>query len=157
MLEIAPTEQVWQRNYASVADKMLEVLADQSKRCQVIVFSEADARRTYPNLVAASLGAIMKDKPGGIVSARVLFDGTNDISVKRRTRIMDQERAPTAADLKRFMPQKARQGEKTLAPTADVAEAHRQIRIHPRDWHLLGCQVQAGGDVYVKAVGASAS
>ena len=29
----------------------------------------------------------------------------------------------------------------------------RQIPIDPRDWHLLGCQVQCGGDVYVNVVG----
>ena len=54
-----------------------------------------------------------------------------------------------AADLKRVMREKARLGEKTFALTADVAEAHRQIPIHPRDWHLLGSQIEVGGDVYM--------
>ena len=42
------------------------------------------------------------------------------------------------------MREKVRLGEKTFALTADVAEAHRQIPIHPRDWHLLGCQIEVG-------------
>ena len=58
-----------------------------------------------------------------------------------------------AADLKRVMREKARLGEKTFALTADIAEAHRQIPIHPRDWHLLGCQTEVGGDVYTSRVG----
>ena len=73
--------------------------------------------------------------------------------MNRRTRIRDQERAPVAADLKRVMREKARLGEKIFALTADVAEAHRQIPIHPRDWHLQGCQVEVGGDVYINKVG----
>ena len=79
--------------------------------------------------------------------------GPNGIAVNRRTRIRDQERSPVAADLKRVMREKARLGQRTFALTADVAEAHRQIPIHPRDWHLLGCQIEAGGDVYINKVG----
>ena len=45
------------------------------------------------------------------------------------------------------------QDEPTFALTADASEAHRQIPIHPCDWHCLGCQVQAGGDVYINTVG----
>ena len=58
-----------------------------------------------------------------------------------------------AADLKHVMRERARLGERTFALTADVAEAHRQIPIHQRDWHLLGCQVEVGGDVYINKVG----
>ena len=42
---------------------------------------------------------------------------------------------------------------RTFALTADVKEAHRQVPIHPRDWHLLGCRVEAGADVYINTVG----
>ena len=40
-----------------------------------------------------------------------------------------------------------------LLSMADVKEAHRQVPIHPRDWHLLGCRVEAGADVYINTVG----
>ena len=73
--------------------------------------------------------------------------------MNHRTRIRDQERAPVAADLKRVLREKARLGEKTFALTADVAEAHTQIPIHPRDWHFLGSQIEVGGDVYINKVG----
>ena len=36
---------------------------------------------------------------------------------------------------------------------ANVTEAHRQVPIHPDDWHFLGCQVKPGGDVFVNTVG----
>ena len=147
---------LWKKNYptlAALSDKVKDVLDDQSERGQVLKLSEREARIQYPDLVVAALGANKKEKPNGIISARVLFDGSNGIAVNRRTRIRDQERSPVAADLKRVMREKARLGQRTFALTADVAEAHRQIPIHPRDWHLLGCQIEAGGDVYINKVG----
>ena len=38
--------------------------------------SEEEARRQFPNLTVASLGAYRKEKLGGVIAARVLFDGT---------------------------------------------------------------------------------
>ena len=34
-----------------------------------------------------------------------------------------------------------------------MKEAHRQVPIVPRDWHLLGCQVTPGSSVYINKVG----
>ena len=67
--------------------------------------------------------------------------------MNRRIRKRDQERPPVVSDLKRFMREKARRGEQTFSLQADVTEAHRQVPVDKRDWHLLGCQVEAGGDV----------
>ena len=69
-----------------------------------------------------------------------------------RTRIRDQERGPIAADL-RIRREKSKSGEATFALSADVTEAHRQAPISRQDWHLRGCQVQPGGDVFVNTVG----
>ena len=110
---------------------------------------EAEARDQFPNLVVASHGA---QKPGGVISARVLFDGTNGNFVNTSTHLRDQERAPVAPDLKRLMREKAKTGEVTSGLTADVKEAHRQVPIHPDDWHLLGCQLERGSEVFVNTV-----
>ena len=129
-LEQVNTVSMWRTNYASLdafSDKVLAVLEDQTTHGQVIKMTEQDARQRYPDLVVASLGAQRKDKPGGAVSARVLFDGTHGITVNTRTRILDQERGPIAADLKRIMREKSRVGVPTFALTVDVSEAHRQI------------------------------
>ena len=85
----------WRQNYASLvgfADKVEAVLEHQAGRGQVLKFTEAESRARYPHLVVASLGAQRKDKPNGVVSARVLFDGTHGLAVNTRTRIRDQER-----------------------------------------------------------------
>ena len=41
----------------------------------------------FPNLTVASFGVQRKEKPGGAITARVLFDGTHGIAVNHRTRI----------------------------------------------------------------------
>ena len=99
----------WQQNYKSLEpleDKVLAVLEDQHTRGQLLKYTEEEARAQYPDLVVASLGAQKMDKPGGVVTARVLFDGTFGIQVNKRTRLRDQERAPIAADVKRLIRQK---------------------------------------------------
>ena len=72
--------------------------------------------------------------PGGIITARVLHDGTNGISVNRRIRVRDQERFPTASDVKRAMREKAALGERSFALTADRSPRLAPIRLpgHPR-------------------------
>ena len=66
---------------------------------------------------------------------------SNGITLRRPTRIRDQERAPVGADLKGVMREKSRHEEHTLTFTADVSEAHRQRLMDLRDWYLPGCQV----------------
>ena len=99
------------------------------------------------------IGSSTRRDTRGVVSARVLFDGSNGMLVNRRIRLRDQERAPVASDLKRCMREKARRVEQTFSLTADVAEAHREVPVDRRDWHLLGCQVEAEGDVFIDTVG----
>ena len=149
-------ESCWRRNYATLlplTKEVVDVLMDQTERGQVIRLSEEEAKLRFPWLVVASLGASRKDRPNGEVTARVLHDGTNGLSVNTRTRLRDQERSPISSDIKRAMREKASRGLSTFELTADVKEAHRQIPIDPRDWHLLGCQVERGADVFVNTVG----
>ena len=85
-----------------------------------------------------------KEKPGGVITARVLFDGSNGIYVTRRTRIRDEERSPIASDIKRLMREKSQLNQRSFSLTAHVSEAHRQVPIHPSDWHMLGCRIRNG-------------
>ena len=76
----------WRQNYASLvgfADKVEAVLEDQASRGQVLKFTEAEARAPLPSPCQS------KDKPNGVVSARLLFDSTHGLAVNTRTRIRD--------------------------------------------------------------------
>ena len=73
----------WRRNYASLEefeDKVMEVVHG------------SEARGKYRDWFVVSPGTQRKDKPGGQVTARVLFDGTRGLCVNSRTRLRDQER-----------------------------------------------------------------
>ena len=92
--EVLATQGVWNKNYSTLSSFRAEVekvLRDQAGRGQVLIMPEVEARNRFPNLVVASLGAQKKEKPGGVVSARVLFDGTNGNFVNNSTHLRDQE------------------------------------------------------------------
>ena len=118
------------------------------RRVQLIRLLEAEAKAKYPRIVIASLGSCRKDRRNGEVTARALHDGTNGLAVNTKTRLRDQERSPISSDFKRAMREKAH-----ICSHNGVKEAHRQIPIDPRDWHLFGCQVERGADVFVNTVG----
>ena len=126
------------------------VMDDQAERGQILRLTEKEARARFPNL---TLGANKKEKSTGEITARVLFDDTHGIDVNRRTRVRDQERGPIAADIKRFLREKARYELPSFALTAGVTEAHRQVPIDPQDWHFLAAQIHPGSWVYVNKVG----
>ena len=154
--EVHTSDYAWRSNNPTVstlAAEVTEVLEDHARRGQVLKQSEHEAKTRCPGLVVASPGANRKEKPSGIITARVLHDGTNGIRVNRRTRLRDQERSPTAPDIKRVMREKASIGERSFALTADLKEAHRQVPIDSRDWHFLGCRVTPGSWIYVNKVG----
>ena len=149
-------ERAWRRNDATLrplTKEVMDVLDDQARRGQLIRPPDVEAKARFPRLVIASLGANRKDRANGEVSARVLHDGSNGLAGNTKTRLQDQERSPISSDLKRAMSEKATRGLSTFALTADVKEAHRQIPVDPRDWHLLGCQLERGEDVFINTVG----
>ena len=56
---------MWRQKYSSLeayTDKVLEVMHDQANRGQVLRLSEDEAKRMFPNLTVASLGAQRKEK-----------------------------------------------------------------------------------------------
>ena len=67
------------------------------------------------------------------------------LPLTRGARIGDQERGSVAADLKRAMREKAKEGIRTFTLTADVAEAQRPIPMARCDWQP---QVEVGTFLY---------
>ena len=68
------SEHPWRQNYttlAGLADEVVAVLEDQVSKRQVLSFTGAEGVAKYPDFVLASLGANRKDKPNGVVTARV--------------------------------------------------------------------------------------
>ena len=128
------SDAAWRRNFSSLnelTDKVLDVLHDQARRGEV----------TIPGCSGA-VGAVLKEKLGGVLPARVLFDGTNGLT--------SNQRPGTGADCSRVRESQA--GRTNVCPDADVSEAHRQVLVHSCDWYSLRCQVQSASDVLMEAV-----
>ena len=56
--------------------------------------------------------------------------------------MIDQLRCPTAADIKAWLSEQAREGGPHFGPMYDVAQAHRQIPVFLSDWERLPCQLE---------------
>ena len=99
------------------------------------------------NIAIISLGALEK-KDG---SYRVIHDATNGLAVKSKIQVQDQIRSPTALHVRRAI--QALPGE-CFALKADVARAHRLVKIDRHDWKDLA--LRAGvkeGHVWLNKVG----
>ena len=76
----------------ALAQKVSTVLDDQAQKWQVIKLTQQTARRRFPLLVVALFfSPTRKDKPGGVITARV-FDGTNSITVNRKMTVIAAKR-----------------------------------------------------------------
>ena len=116
------------KNYSSLEEyeeHVLEVMVDQAKTWSSVTSLGIGCSEKVPWFGDRIIGCSTKRKPCGVVTARVLFDGTHGIAVNHRTRVRDQERGPIAADIKRLMREKSKTSEPTFALAADVTEAHR--------------------------------
>ena len=71
---------------------------------KALKMSESEARARFgPELVVASLGALVKGGAGDDVKIRLLYDGTHGVQVNERIRVRDRDRMPSAPDLKRVL------------------------------------------------------
>ena len=113
-----------------------------------------EAREEYPHLVVSSLGAIVKTDPGTgeTLSVRMVLDGTNRVAVNNQIRVRDQDRCPTAADVRRQQKEQSLYSP-GLGLAADIKSAHRLPAVAPQDWHLQGCRSGSSSMVYVFKVG----
>ena len=147
----------WRDNYVSAKDHLaaVERALENAPPSEVLQLPEHVARARYGSaLEVASFGALVKgEKEDGDVELRLLHDATHGVQVNKRIRLRDQERLPSAPDLKRVLRQMATLGLLFFALALDVSTAHRLIPIAEEDWPNLACQVRKGGKIYVNKVG----
>ncbi len=147
------TDAIWRDNYRSAKTCLAAIeaqLLDHHQRGLADRVSESDAERLYPGIRVASLGAV--EKVGSPGDVRIVMDGSRGVDVNTSIRVRDQDRCPTAADVKRLQREQhaTRRG---LGLAVDVHEAHRLPRVHVDDWRFQACQARAGGPVTVYKVG----
>ncbi len=146
----------WRANYKSVAahaDLIDAQLRDHVARGLAFNLPPEVARARFPQLTVVSLGAVTKvDVPESPDDIRLVMDATHGVTVNERIKPRDQDRSPTAADVKRL--QRA-QGDArpAIGLAVDVKEAHRLPPVHERDWIHQACRAREGGEVTIYKFG----
>ena len=137
---------VWQANYRSAKEQVTEIekqLEEAHEKEWALRLTQAEARERFLGLVVSSLGAVVKSDQatGDTISVRIVLDGTHQVSLNNNIRVRDQDRCPTAADVRRQQREQSsyRRG---VGIAADVKSAHRLPAVAPEDWHLQGCRAR---------------
>ncbi len=152
-LEGHPVQGVWRDNYRSVTAHQHLVeqqLADHHARGLALRLSPAEARDRFPELTVASMGAVSKvADPKHFSEVRLVVDGSNGVDLNPRVKQRDQDRCPTAADVKRYQRAQASEPHLPLGLALDVHEAHRIPPTREADWRHQGVRSSAESDIYI--------
>ncbi len=145
----------WRLNYKTAIIHKEEVhrqLMDHYARGMALKLSPSEAS-AYGNLSINSLGGVEKPREDGRPpGVRVVMDATHGVMVNRLARQRDQDRCPTALDVKRMQREQARSGP-PVGLAVDAQDAHRLVAVHPEDWALQGCRSDLTGEVFLYKVG----
>ncbi len=145
----------WRLNYKSAIVHKEEVhrqLSEHHLKGMALKLSPDEALG-YRHLSINSLGGVEKPREDGRPpGVRVVMDATHGVLVNRLARQRDQDRCPTALDVKRFQREQALSNP-PLGLAVDAQDAHRLVSVHPDDWPLQGCRSDLTGDVYLYKVG----
>ena len=121
-------------NYASAeisADQVEEHFREDERLGRMVATTEAAARREYGDRVLiAAMGAVAK--PNGDI--RPLHDGTHGVRLNPCIRIQDQLEVPGPSDLVEVVARATESNEAVFYMSADISQAHRQVKIRPQDW-----------------------
>ncbi len=98
--------QAWRDNYASARAHADELQRQQDEHVAGGLaerLSAEDFARDWPGCGVASLGAVVKtDQAGAVIKVRPVYDGSHGMDINSRIRVRDQDRSPTAGDIKRL-------------------------------------------------------
>ncbi len=148
-----PVASVWRDNYRSVdahQDLVEAQLADHHARGLAIRLSPEEAAARFPDLTVASMGAVAKiPDPKHFNDIRIVVDGSNGVNLNTRVKQRDQDRCPTAADVKRVQRAQSAEPRRPVGLALDVHEAHRIPPTREEDWRHQGVRSSSAGNVYI--------
>ncbi len=146
----------WRENYSSVKGHEAEMrrqLDELVNMGLMLKMTPAAYHARWPSCTVASLGAATKEKDAGVVSVRLVFDGTHGTDLNKRIRVRDQERPPSALDAKALLRAQSKRRRPTLGLAADARNAHRTIMIAEADWGHQACRAEGDPHVFVSTCG----
>ena len=104
----------------------------------MIPTTEACAVREYgaSEVLVAALGAV--EKPHGDI--RPLHDATHGVNLNNRICVQDRLEVPGPEELVEAVRMAQETGEVCFSVSADIAQAHRRVKVARGDWASLGCK-----------------
>ena len=142
-------------NYKSadaLADKLEQQFREEEALGRMFPTTLGALQSQYPGekILIAPMGAL--EKPNGGV--RPLHDATHHVQVNHAIRYQDQLQYPGPGDAAALVESARLSGEACFAMSADIASAHRLVKIRKADWRLLCCRAHSQSPVlWVNRVG----
>ena len=135
-------------NYVSaeLSSEQLEAqFRKDAEQGMMIATTEGAVRQEFgpDQLLIAAMGAIRK--PNGDV--RPLHDATHGVNLNNRIQIADRLEVPGPADIFEVVARAADSKEVAFCICADIAQAHRRVKIRRVDWPRLGCKAMSAAKV----------
>ena len=135
-------------NYVSaeLSSEQLEAqFRKDAEQGMMIATTEGAVRQEFgpDQLLIAAMGAIRK--PNGDV--RPLHDATHGVNLNNRIQIADRLEVPGPADIFEVVARAADSKEVAFCICADIAQAHRRVKIRRVDWPRLGCKATSAAKV----------
>ena len=115
--------------------------------------SEKEARRLYPEGALRTAAQGILDKPDG--GHRIIHDGTHGVHLNNESQIEDRLENPGPRELACIMETSIAAGERVIfAINADIAKAHRRVRVKSSNWGAQACKTSSKSQViWVNKVG----
>ena len=138
---------------AELSSEQLEAqFRKDAEQGMMIATTEGAVRQEFgpDQLLIAAMGAIKK--PNGDV--RPLHDATHGVNLNNCIKIADRLEVPGPADIFEVVVPAADTKEVAFCICADIAQAHRRVKIRRVDWPRLGCKAtSAARVVWLNCVG----
>jgi hypothetical protein len=150
---IEPLEQAVQEapNYSTLREHIDAVRAQfraEQELGWMLELSDEEAHSRFgKNLFLGSL-AVLEERD----KLRVLHDGSHQVLVNHRIRPPDQQRMPGPPEVRTILERSVVTGHRLFGVKADVSKAHRRVKVHPSEWGMQACRIEAGR-VWVNCVG----
>ena len=134
-----------EKEAAQVLEQHFKEEEEVEGRMLPVSFKAAVQRYPGSSLRVAAQGIL--DKPDG--GHRIIHDGTHGVQLNNNEiNILDRLENPGPRELAAIMTLSVAAGERVIfGLNADVAKAHRRVKVKEDDWGVLACKTSASSDI----------
>jgi len=135
------------RGSEAEAEKILEEhFREEELEGRMKPISQKEAAKQYPGKALRIAAQGILDKPDG--GHRIIHDGTHGVRLNNEIQVLDKLENPGPRELATIMKASAEAGEHVIfAINADIAKAHRRVRVRPSDWGVQACKTSSSAKV----------